>query len=343
MPLHSNQDEVLPLDKPKPGTTTDKKRSSKTAKKCGSIIKVIIALTLLVVTIALGVYRWNKDKLSKEDSIFDDWQCDKMIMNAMQVASTHRKNVTFFESSDPKHCDYYLWQTILNDDSVNKSKSNHYPKELTISNCIEQLKCTPARWIMKYRSNPKPDDYEPKKYGETTGETLLTIAAEKSSLQTVKYLVEDLKLPYSEIPKYFENGEMYKVGVLGDKGRNVFLKAAMSGNVENMRYFDSLDSGLKDGLDKNGWPALRVAIIEAGVKSKNAVQFMIEELSMDHRAMESAFHAFQFACLYGTLDTVKYLNKFYPKYECTEDSEMSGEGGPVRMWTRSNTLTHKLN
>ena len=90
------------------------------------------------------------------------------------------------------------------------------------------------------------------------GNTALTLACEFSSTETVELLIK----------KY--NADIHEIGF---QGQNCFLRAAMGGRLDTMKYLHSIDENLCKGNDKRDDTALTLA---SWLGSKETVQFLIE-------------------------------------------------------------------
>ena len=118
---------------------------------------------------------------------------------------------------------------------------------------------------MKYLNSKSPDlkkyrERERDRYGE---ETALTSACWASDIETVQFLIEEMKININEA---------------GGHGRNCFHKAASAKNIETMRFLNSRNPDLKNYRDKHQDTALTLACWESDIKT---VQFMVEDMQIN--------------------------------------------------------------
>ena len=116
--------------------------------------------------------------------------------------------------------------------------------------------------IMRYLNSKNS---ELKKKRDSSRNTALTLASTNADLETVKFLVEEMKM---------------NVRAVGEFGRNCFLTAASVGRIEIMRYLNSIDDSLKYHRDNYNETAWSLAKSKVSWDKEEIVEFFSKELNV---------------------------------------------------------------
>jgi ankyrin repeat protein len=137
------------------------------------------------------------------------------------------------------------------------------------------------------------------------GNTALTLACFFGLEETVKLLIEELKID---------------INANATNGRNCFLSAVSGGNIEVMGYLHSVDKNLCKGKDDNGNTALHCAVEHGWFE---VTRILVEEYNLDFKEMHLEFkdqrincndvknnngeNAFHYAARHGKINHLKYF------------------------------------
>ena len=125
---------------------------------------------------------------------------------------------------------------------------------------------------------------------DENGDTVLTLASGFGKTETVKLLIEDLKV---------------NINSFSLNGQNCFLRAAHEGKHNTMRYLHSVDLNLCKATDREGNTAL---ILASKFGLKETVELMIKEFDANIQEIDaSGRNCFLVAAKADKVDTIRYL------------------------------------